>query len=77
MHLQEHVKPLLPDNCFIQSVKECKNFAEIVKKGRGKKHKVVGFVNRTSAGITLNISEPKIKKHVQTMILITGSTVLI
>lgn len=77
MHFQEHVKPLLPNNCFIQPLAGCKNAAEIVKKGRGKKQKVIGFVNRTSAGITINISEPKIKKHVQTMILITGSTVLI
>lgn len=77
MDLRTQIKPLLPTNCYLRPLKNCKNTAEIVREGRGKKRKVVGFANQTSTRVSLNISDPKIEKHVKTMILITGSTVLI
>jgi len=76
MTFQDVIKPLLPDNCYVSTLYEV-DFIEIVRRGRGKKRKVVGYGNRTSTGITLSISDPKIKKHVQTMILITDSPVLL
>lgn len=76
MTFQDVIKPLLPDNCYIST--QCDiDFIKIVRRGRGKKRKVIGYGNQTSAGITLSIYDPVVKKHVQTMILITDSPVLL
>lgn len=77
MSLKGVIEPLLPDGCYISVLESCKKYAEIFKKGRGKKRRLVGHLYESKVDITVTITDPKIKKHVQTMVLITGSPVVV
>lgn len=77
MSLKGVIEPLLPDECYISVLESCEQYYEIFKKGRGKKRRLVGHVYESKVDISVNVTDPKIKKHVQTMVLITGSPVVV
>lgn len=77
MTLKGVIEPLLPDGCYISVLESCEQYAEIFKKGRGKKRRLVGYVYESKVAISVHVTDSKIKKHVRTMVLITGSPVVV
>jgi len=77
MPLKDVIEPLLPNGCYITVLASCEQYAEIFKRSRGKKRRLVGHLYESKVNITVTITDPKIKKHVQTMVLITNSPVVV